>query len=158
MIKDSTHDLLSQIRESEGFVYASPIYYFEVSGVFHSFLERLLYPGRTAGRDIPVFGMYAMNSVSEHYEKMTAPVLANMEMMIQNCFHGPMNSLHAFDTFQRELSDRYQSSKSDHAAKKARHEKVLPDLLNQAYEAGKNMAAQIQAIEKRKRGFSRPDN
>lgn len=47
VIRDDIHDLLINIRESDGFIMAAPVYFLDIPGDLHAFLERLMYPGPT---------------------------------------------------------------------------------------------------------------
>jgi multimeric flavodoxin WrbA len=41
--KDDIYELLEKVRNSDGFVMASPVYFCDISGQLHCFLERLIY-------------------------------------------------------------------------------------------------------------------
>ena len=148
MIKDSIQQFLIDIRKGDGLVFASPVYYFDQPGYFRAFMERLLYPGPVKGKAIPVTAIYYMNATSEaEYQEYMGDHFKFTHMMIQNCFHGPLKELKVFDSFQREDSDAYQASKSNHVAKKERYEREFPGHLENAFNAGREMVKEIRAIQ-----------
>ncbi|MDO4538302.1 MAG: flavodoxin family protein [Coriobacteriales bacterium] len=148
VVRDSIHDLLIDIRKSDGFVYAAPIYFCDIPGQLRAFLERLMYPG-PVGRELPVAAVYAMNANEHGWEAAIAPTIGVLHNYFQGNFGAqPREVIRAFDTMQRKPSDRYKPSKADHERKVARHDEVWPSELQRTREAGKRFAAHIQTPEK----------
>lgn len=56
-IKDSIYDVLDRVRNADGIVFGSPIYFFDVTAQLKAFLERLYYPGHTK-KTIPTDFIY----------------------------------------------------------------------------------------------------
>lgn len=143
MVKDEIHELLKEVRSADGIVFASPIYYFDVSGELRCFFERLMYPG-PVNHTVPITAIYAMNANKEAMEQNFRRHLDDLEMFLKGCFHSDVEELFVFNSLQRLGDDSlYKPSRSDHAAKRERREKEFPKDLQTAYMAGVSMAEKI---------------
>lgn len=140
IIKDGIHDLLIDIRNSDGFVMASPIYFMDISGEMRSFLERLMYPGPTK-KELVISTIYTMNMTEEIFKEKMAPVIGFINAYFNANFHaGEVDTITAFDTLQRKNNDLYVPGHTDHEAKAARHEVQFPIDLQNAFDAGVRFA------------------
>lgn len=112
------------------------MYFYDIPGQLHAFLERLIYPGDVEG-GLPVAAIYTMNDKQQDFEKWTKPILDTLHLYFKwSCGTLPAEELYAFDTMQREVSDRYKPTTTDHAHKAARHAEVWDSELARAQEAG----------------------
>ena len=136
VVRDGIADLLGSIRRSDGFVYAAPVYFYDIPGQLHAFLERLIYPGSVEG-GLPVAAIYTMNDTREDYERWTKPILDTLHLYFKwSCGALPAEEVYAFDTMQREVSNRYKPTSTDHVHKVARHAEVWDSELARSREAG----------------------
>ena len=143
MIKDDAYRYLTEAREADGIVLASPIYYFDVSGVMRCFIERLLYPGAVEN-PVETAAIYAMNADEDTMNRLFRTHLSDLKAYLESSMKTKVDEVFSFDTFQREdRPDLYRPSKMDHAAKKARREVQFPLDRKQAFEAGAAMARRI---------------
>lgn len=147
VIRDDIHDLLIDIRNSDGFVMASPIYFLDITGELHSFLERLMYPGPTK-KELVISTIYTMNAGEDTYEKMIKPSVDIIHRYFKANFHADITDVvTAHDTLQRKNNDLYVAGHTDHSKKEARHETQWPLDLKKAYDAGVRFAG--KAYEKK---------
>lgn len=143
MINDDAQKYLTEAREADGIVLASPIYYFDVSGVMRCFIERLLYPGAVKN-PVQTAAVYAMNADEDTMNRLFRNHLNDLKAYMESAMHTEMTEIFSHDTFQREDNpDLYRPSKMDHAAKKARREVQFPLDRQKAFEAGAAMAKRI---------------
>jgi hypothetical protein len=151
VVKDDIHDLLDEVRHSDGFVIASPIYFIDISGQLRCFMERLMYPGAVA-EELPVSCIYTMNADEEAMERMIRPVLDIFKMFIQNNFKTEPEEVFAFDTLQRHHNELYRPGRSDMEAKARRHETQWPIDCQASFEAGIRFAQKAQVVKNKKEG------
>lgn len=70
--RDGATDLLARLREADGVVFASPIYFWELTAQLRALLERFMYPGEL-GHHLTVQAIYAMNQPEEVFEREIKP-------------------------------------------------------------------------------------
>ncbi len=108
-LKDDLTALLQCIKESDGVMMGSPIYFQDVPGEFRSFLERLLFqyfiyskPPRSSFEGSKKVAMlYTMNIDETTYAtNLTKDVLLNLENKISFIYHAPVASYKSFGTNQ----------------------------------------------------------
>lgn len=140
VIRDDIHDLLIDIRGSDGFVMASPVYFLDITGQLHAFLERLMYPGPTE-KKMTISTIYTMNAGEDTYKKMIKPSLDIIHMYFKANFHADMTDvITAHDTLQRKNNDLYVQGHTDHSKKEERHKTQWPQDLGKAFNAGVHFA------------------
>ena len=114
-IKDDLHPVLEKLREADGVVFGSPIYYRTITGELHSFYERLFYPFMTYKPGYPTLVtnkfrtacIYTMNV--EEDEMLADGYREHMklwEMFIEDYFSKP-KLLFAFNTYQFNDYSKY---------------------------------------------------
>jgi multimeric flavodoxin WrbA len=108
-LKDDIRDVLRCIKESDGLMIGSPIYFQDVPGEFRSFLERLLFqyfiyskPPRSSFEGTKKVAMlYTMNIDEATYTaNLTKSVVENLENKISFIYHAPVASYKSFGTNQ----------------------------------------------------------
>jgi multimeric flavodoxin WrbA len=113
IVKDDLYDLFETIRQSDGLIIGTPIYFQDVSGALRSFLERLLFqnliyssPPKSAFEPkMKTALIYTMNIGSQAYEQtLTKDVIKNMERQITRLF-GKTSSYKSFETNQLNKYD-----------------------------------------------------
>ena len=98
-VKDSITELLRDTFHADGIVFASPIYYMNVTAQLRAFWERLLYPGHSP-KKIPTAVIYAMNMTEEQEKEYAAAPLQLIDMYLSGCFGMPPETVHSNNTFQ----------------------------------------------------------
>lgn len=98
-VKDSISELLRDTFHADGIVFASPIYYLNVTAQLRAFWERLLYPGHSP-KKIPTAVIYTMNMTEEQEQKFAASPLKIIDMYLTDCFGMSPETIHSYNTFQ----------------------------------------------------------
>ena len=143
--KDDVSPLLADTYHADGIVFASPVYYYNVSAQLRLFLERLMFPGPSE-RKVPTALLYTMNASEEKYERVLASPLGANSHFLEHCFHVPPEVVASFDTFQYNDSLIYDDGfRAPAAAKLARRETQFAVDLQNARDAGRRMVEKIQA-------------
>jgi multimeric flavodoxin WrbA len=68
-IRDDIHDILDGAFRGDGLVFATPIYFFDITAQLRAFLERLMYPG-VSEKQIPTAFIYTMNAPEQIKEEL----------------------------------------------------------------------------------------
>ena len=137
--------MLKDTRNADGIVFASPIYYCNVTAQLRAFWERLMYPG-PSNRTVPMALIYTGNATEEQFrEFMGAPLELN-SMYLNGCFHMRPEVVIAGNTFQYNDNDIYNDEfRAPAKAKWESHEKQFGSDLTKAYEAGRQQAEKAEA-------------
>lgn len=145
-IKDDMTQLLKDTYHADGIVFASPIYYMNVSAQLRLFWERLQYPGPSS-RTVPTALIYTMNANEEQMEKfMKAPLDINA-MYLNACFHVEPEVINSCNTFQYNDNERFHEGfRAPAKAKWQHHEEQFETDLENAREAGKRMVEKIKEV------------
>jgi len=149
--KDGLSPVLSAVEHAEGLVIASPVYFGTLPGMVQSFIERLLFPRTTyeAGYRpcsplrIPVQTLYTMNATEQ--QAVAAGFIARLDAVdafIGHVFTKPERII-SFNTYQFHDYSRYRIEVFSEAEKRKHRDKVFPQDLQRAFEAGKRMAGMI---------------
>ena len=150
VVRDSIHDLLIDIRKSDGFVYAAPIYFCDIPGQLRTFLERLMYPGDSE-YVIPTAFIYTMNAPEELKEKFHFEgALSTSKRFLESTFRQAPECVYSFNTYQYNDSDAFTDGFRMYGAsdeKKERNRVQFPVDLQNAYNAGVNLVRRIQEVQ-----------
>lgn len=148
-LKDDISDLLKDTYHADGIVFASPIYYCNVTAQLRAFWERLQYPGPSP-RTVPTALIYTGNADEEGFEKfMGAPLHIN-EMYLNGCFHMEPETVIAGDTFQYNEKEIYNDAFRAPAQRKLERSKTqFPLDREKAKQAGEHMVQRILAAGRR---------
>jgi multimeric flavodoxin WrbA len=109
LFHDGAYDLLRGIKSSDGFVFAAPVYYFDVPSQMRAILERLFYPGGPE-REIPVATIYTMNQKQENMEKYFKRHLDDIAFFFRNQFKTEPEQLYIYNTLHWENPEKYNFS------------------------------------------------
>ncbi len=152
---DGIHELLEKVSHGDGVVFASPIYFGDVTAQLRAFLERLAFPfvvydqarTRLAPKHLETAVIYTMNVGEEQFlsayiGKDGAGPVGFTEKWIGFTF-SPPERICAFDTFQFDY-DRYVSELWDAEAKAESRKSRFPQDLENARQAGIRMAEKIK--------------
>ncbi|MDR2892088.1 MAG: flavodoxin family protein [Deltaproteobacteria bacterium] len=145
---DELTPLLDDIREADGLILGSPIYWWDVTAAMRAFLERLLFSNMLYNRDrrwvfpktMPAALIYTWGAEWGRVEpklsrfKETEDNLGEMLGM-------PVRTLHSFDALQFDDYSKYEADKIDVAAKTRHREEVFPQDCAKAFDLGAAIAA-----------------
>ena len=149
--RDDLRPVLEKALQSDVIVAGSPVYFSYPTGMFRSFIERLLFPimsynmnpdgtrPRAIDRTIYSAIIYTMNCPEElagkiHYPEYLAPNSQAMEIVL-----GHSETLCAYNTYQFSDYSRYDANMFSEPEKAEHREKVFPEDLKKAYELGKHL-------------------
>ena len=147
--KDDFTEPLRETAYADGIVFASPMYFFQITAQLRAFIERLFFPWLSykdysthppKGR-IPTAFIYTMNAGKEHLHLQENNMNEN-EMIIGNALEKPERIL-AVNTLQVKNYDRYDMQGFNLEAKQRWHEEHWQEELQNAFDAGKRMAEKI---------------
>ena len=142
-LKDDMTQLLKDTYHADGIVFASPIYYCNVSAQLRAFWERLMYPGPSS-RTIPTALLLTGNVDEEHFRQFMGVPFDINNMYLKNCFHAESETVLAGDTFQYNDSKIYSDAFRAPAERKLqRREQQFPLDLEKARQAGVHMVRAI---------------
>jgi len=152
-VQDELTTVFGEIKEADAIVLGTPIYFGNVSGEMHSFLERLLFPylvysnppQSLFSRKIRTAWIYTMNLPEEmttplHYDRLFEGNERFMRMIF-----GYSQSLMCYDTLQFEDYTKMVASRFDVGQKEKRHREVFPQDCTKAFELGASLAQALQA-------------
>lgn len=147
-IKDDVTELLRDTFHADGIVFASPIYYCNVSAQLRLFWERLQYPGHSP-KAIPTALIYTMNANEEQTEQFMGKLLELNSWYLEGCFGVKPEVVCSYDTFQYNDSERFNAAFREPAArKKALHDQKFTSDLRNARDAGTRLVHKIKEVQK----------
>lgn len=140
-IKDDLRELLPKIHECDAIVFATPIYFGDITGELRSFLERLMFCKFVYGKESlaskkPTAIIYSMNvkkEVSDEIYENT--VFKNTEKYLEYTFGKPY-SLKVYDTYQFKDYSLYENYIFDEKEKAKTLKEQFPKDLDSAYALG----------------------
>lgn len=149
-IKDDVTELLRDTYHADGIVFASPIYYCNVTAQLRLFWERLQYPG-PSNRTVPTTLIYTSNADEKALKEFMGKPLEINSMYLNDCFHQEPEVITSCNTFQYNDNERYNDAfRAPAAVKWQHHEEQFETDLRMSREAGTRMVERIQKIEEEK--------
>lgn len=146
-LKDDMTQLLKDTYHADGIVFASPIYYCNVSAQLRAFWERLMYPG-PSNRTVQTALLLTGNVDEEHFRQFMGAPFDIINMYLKSCFHAEPQTVLAGDTFQYNEKEIYNDSFRAPAERKLERSKTqFPLNLEKAKQAGVHMAHGIVSKE-----------
>ncbi len=149
---DGLTEVLDKVAYGDGIVFATPIYFGDVTGVMKSFLERLLFPfvrydknyTSIAPKKLKTAVIYTMNVNSEIFEnsylgKNNQGAIGFFERWITHVYEKPVR-ICAYNTYQFSDYNKYVADVWDENDKSKHRQEVFPQDLKKAYEAGKEIS------------------
>ncbi|MGI6231946.1 MAG: flavodoxin family protein [Prevotella sp.] len=147
--KDGITPVLQECQEADGLVFASPIYFGDVTAQLHAFMERLFFPwfsydnnGVMTPKRRPTAVIYTMNSSKEQRYKI-GTAIDRFNGFIEAFLQKP-ESVEAYNTVQVKNYDMYAMTLSNPAFRHAYREEYWAEDLQKAFEAGVQMVAEIR--------------
>ncbi len=80
-IHDDIYEILAECRKADALVIGSPVYFCDLSAQLKAFLERLMYPGKTA-KVIPTYFILSMNAPEDAFKEVIQPQIPGMGLNI----------------------------------------------------------------------------
>lgn len=142
-IKDGAYELIRDIKNADGFIYASPIYYFDVSASLRALLERIFYSGKCE-KHIPVACIYTMNQPEKVMEERFRTHLNDLKMFIWHTFSDQADEVFAFETLHWDHPENYVFDDKVYEQRAVRAEKEFLDEQNNAYETGIRYGSRVK--------------
>lgn len=155
-IKDELSPVLSELKEADGIIFGSPIYYDNISAGMTAFLERFLFSNYIYSEEIPtVFPkkvstgfIYSMNITKEQSERVHVPLnLEKYQRSITEILGTVPKLLYAYNTWQFSDYSKYESSIFSETDKRRQIEEQFPLDCEAAFNIGKDLAADITREE-----------
>lgn len=153
--KDDLSPVLDAVSACDWLVLGTPIYLGLYTGVFHSFLERLLYAystyelsyRTTAPKKMPTALIYTMNWPEDKGSVVYAGKFDMMEGIIGNVFTPP-EKLSVYNTYQFDDYSKYNCEKFNEEDKRKYRDEHFPIDLENAYNVGVRLAQRrLEQIE-----------
>lgn len=148
---DGLKSILEKVSLADGVVFASPVYFGDVSGVMKMFIERLVFPFIRYDENFTAISPKKLNTVviytmnvdekifNETYIGETYPgALQIFEDWIEKIYKKP-ERVCAFNTYQFPDYNKYFSKIWNKEAKAKQRDEVFPKDLQNAFEAGKRI-------------------
>ena len=148
LIKDGAYELLKEIRQSDGLVFATPIYFMEITAQLRALFERLFYPGfaSPSQKHLPVSAIYTMNQPREIMERLFKHPIEVMRRYFKELFLEDVDEVFAFQTLQWKNNELYKFDDDFYRERVKIHEAQWPHDLEAAFVAGRRLAKRVQAI------------
>ena len=155
--RDDLRPVLEKALQCDVIVAGSPVYFSYPTGMFRSFIERLLFPimkyevnpdgtrPRAIDRTIYSGIIYTMNCPEDlaakiHYPEYLAPNADAMNLVLGHC-----ETLCAYNTYQFSDYSRYDCSMFSEPEKARHGEEVFPEDLKKAYDLGARLVNMAKA-------------
>ncbi len=144
--KDGAWELLNRMREADGIVYSSPVFFWELTAQLRALLERYIYPGMLHHHQeiFAIYNMYQPEYVSENsFEPHAATVEHMIRGFLRNVGYGELiiNQTKTWDNETAKKFARY--SETSEAQADAVHRMRWPKDLGAAKAAGAEFAKRI---------------
>ena len=151
-IKDDLRPILEKCISSDLIIMGSPVYFSYPTGIFRSFLERLLFPVHTylvdketgnlkslRPKTIPVGVIFTMNCPYEMMKKYNYPTILEDNVNALNHILGYSEVLYSCDTYQFVDYSKYDIDLFDEKEKAKTRATQFPKDLQNAFELGKRL-------------------
>ena len=151
-VKDELTPVLEVLSNADAVIFGSPIYFMELTGVMHSFLERFYFPFVTYGterksffeRKLPVGFIYTMNVTQDWLKEI--PIANRFAEVTQALFGVAPEIVCAYDTFQYSDYEKYEHGIFSVEQKKRHREEEFPKELVAARQLGINLIREVRKI------------
>lgn len=152
-IKDEIQPLLEKCINADAIIIGSPVYFSYPTGVFRSFVERLLFANHTymvdhekggckrrLDKTIPTGVIFTMNCPEELAGQINYPVILEENVKSLNHIMGYAEGLYAYDTYQFADYSKYNCDLFDESHKKEVQQTQFPKDMENAFDLGKRLA------------------
>lgn len=151
-IKDDIKPILEKCINADAIIIGSPVYFSYPTGVFRSFVERLLFANHTYMVDrengglkrrldkvIPTGVIFTMNCPEELASQINYHIILEENVKSLNHIMGYAESLYSYDTYQFADYSKYNCDLFDEKHKKEIQQTQFPKDLQKAFELGKRL-------------------
>lgn len=151
-LQDELSPVLTELKEADGIIFGSPIYYDNISSGMSAFLERFLFSNYIYSEDVPtVFPktistgfVYSMNITREQSERVHVPLnLEKYQRSVTEILGAAPKLLYVYNTWQFSDYSKYESSIFSEADKRRQREEQFPLDCEAAYDMGKALASDL---------------
>lgn len=146
--KDGITEILKETAFADGIVFASPIYFGDITAQTRALMERLFFPWLSyndysihAPKRLPTAFIYTMNAPEEYMPQME-PTFERIEGLISDFLQKP-ERITALNTTQVKDYSRYDMAAFSAEEKLKWREKHWNEDLQKSFDAGKQMADKI---------------
>lgn len=144
LYQDGLTDYLKKIEKCDVLLLGTPIYISGITGVMHSFLERLFFPALTynVGRASLFQGklsscfFYTMGAPEEQTKANNYEAIFQFNRMRLESLHGTSEYLTSFNTYQFDDYSKYEASMFDEKKKAKYKEEHFPMVCKKAFDIG----------------------
>lgn len=154
-IRDDIKPILEKCLNADAVIIGTPVYFSYPTGIFRSFLERLMFPNHTylvdkengglkrrlGNKIIPTGVIFTMNCPKDLAEKINYMTILEENLKGLNHIMGYAESVYAFDTTQFVDFSKYECDLFDPDHKKEVQETQFPKDLKNAFNLGKKLAS-----------------
>ena len=151
-IKDDIKPILEKCINADAIIIGSPVYFSYPTGVFRSFIERLLFANHTymvnkenggckrrLDKVIPTGVIFTMNCPKELASQINYHIILEENVKSLNHIMGYAESLYSYDTYQFADYSKYNCDLFDEKHKKEIQQTQFPKDLQKAFELGKRL-------------------
>lgn len=151
-IKDDIKPILEKCINSDAIIIGSPVYFSYPTGVFRSFIERLLFANHTYMVDkengglkrqlqktIPTGVIFTMNCPEELASQINYPTILEENIKSLNHIMGYCEGLFAYDTYQFIDYSKYNCDLFDEKHKKEVQQTKFPIDMKKAFDLGQRL-------------------
>ena len=147
VLKDGLTDVLTSIKEADGLILGTPIYFGDVTAGFRALYERIMFPNLTyqkermtySDKKIPVLLIVTSNAPEAAYSVIGYKKMLNEYCKTLKNFVGPAKLLISGETQQVPDYSKYNWTMIDGAKHVRRRQEVFPKEMEKAYMLGKDL-------------------
>lgn len=153
-IRDEIRPILERCVQADALIFGTPVYFSYPSGVFRSFVERLMFANHTyladkennsykrqLNKTIPAGVIFTMNCPKDLADKINYNIILEENVKSLNHILGYAEGLFSYDTYQFADYSKYNCDVFDVKHKSEVREIQFPKDLENAYDLGKRLAA-----------------
>ena len=155
-LKDDLRPILEKCINADAIIIGSPVYFSYPTGVFRSFIERLMFAHHTylidrengglkrrLEKTIPTGVIFTMNCPEELAAKLNYHIILDENVKSLNHILGHAESLYSYDTKQFADFSKYACDLFDEEAKTKTQETQFPKDMENAFKLGKKLAETV---------------
>ncbi len=147
-MKDDLSPVLERIKEADGLLLGSPVYFMNISSGMIAFIERLFFSNYIYSNEIPTVFPKPLPNAFIYTMNMTEALVKQFGLREKFAFHEGSAEhilrkkpqvLYAYNTYQFSDYSKYESSIFNESEKAAYRKGVFPKQCEEAYQMGKSL-------------------
>lgn len=151
-IRDDIKPILEKCLNADAIIIGTPVYFSYPTGVFRSFMERLLFPNHTymidkehgglkrrLDKTIPTGIIFTMNCPENMAKDVNYPLLLGENVNVFKHIMGYAEVLYTYDTYQFADYSKYNIDLFDEKDKAKHRDEQFPKDLEKAFDLGKRL-------------------